>query len=224
MPTVVARIKAALPRQTKVRPASARDSVLSTRDRVAGALGYDHRDWARIVMYEEIDTFIHGFDRRSTRVLTISSSQHFDQFAFDHFRAVQFPAFDICRDRLDEPFDLIIADQVFEHVKYPYRATRNVHAMLAPGGWFLIATPFLIRLHREPLDCSRWSKEGMAYFLEECGFAPENIQTFQWGNRRWIAAHMRHASSWPQRGFTGSLRNEANFPVVVWGMAQKELA
>jgi SAM-dependent methyltransferase len=197
-------------------------SLVSIRARLGRAIGYDRRDWARIVMYESIDSFVCGFDRQSTRVLAISSRQHFEWLGFDHFSTVQFPAFDVCRDRLDQYFDLVIADQVFEHLKYPYRATRNVRAMLAPGGWFLMATPFLIRIHREPLDCSRWSKEGMAYFLEECGFAPENIQTFQWGNRRWISAHMRHATSWPQRGFTGSLRNEENFPVVVWGVAQKE--
>jgi SAM-dependent methyltransferase len=215
MPSVVARIRAALPRKAK-------DRILSVRDGVARAIGYDRRDWARIVMYDKLEAFMRGFDPRSTRVLAISSRRHFERFNFDHFKTVQFPTFDICRDRLNECFDLIIADQVFEHVKYPYRAARNVHAMLAPGGWFLITTPFLIRYHPEPLDCSRWTRQGMAYFLEESGFAPENIQTFQWGNRQWISAHMRQAPFWPQRGFTGSLRNEEDFPVVVWALAQKE--
>ena len=33
-----------------------------------------------------------------------------------------FPEFDICSDVLAERFDLIIAEHVFEHIRWPYRA------------------------------------------------------------------------------------------------------
>ena len=35
---------------------------------------------------------------------------------------------------LDRRFDLIIAEQVLEHVQWPYRAVKNIRAMLNPGG------------------------------------------------------------------------------------------
>ena len=30
--------------------------------------------------------------------------------------------------------------------------------------------PFLIRVHNVPIDCSRWTEDGLKFHLEECGF------------------------------------------------------
>ena len=55
---------------------------------------------------------------------------------------MNFPEFDICSDSINKKFDLIIADNVWEHLKYPYRASKNVQKMLKPNGIFLIIVPF----------------------------------------------------------------------------------
>jgi SAM-dependent methyltransferase len=98
------------------------------------------------------------------------------------FSEMNWPEHDICNERLDRQFDILIADNVWEHLLYPYRAARNVHAMLRPGGWFVNITPFLIRYHPIPTDCSRWTELGMKHFLEEAGFDPERVVTGSWGN------------------------------------------
>jgi len=46
----------------------------------------------------------------------------------------------------------------------------------------VVTTPFLIRLHDGPVDCSRRSETGLKYFLAECGFDIEKIKTGSWGN------------------------------------------
>jgi SAM-dependent methyltransferase len=153
--------------------------------------------------------------------LAISSTSHFDELGFTHFTATSYPEFDICQETLDRKFDLIIADQVFEHVKFPARAARNVYQMLAPNGWFILATPFLIKVHRHPIDCSRWTVDGMKYFLAESGFDENAIVAQSWGNRAYISWHL-WLPVWPPRGFSGSLKNEPDFPVVVWAFAQKK--
>jgi hypothetical protein len=109
---------------------------------------------------------------------------------------------------------------VFEHVRHPYRTGRNVYEMLAPSGWFPMATPFRLRIHPEPLDCSRWSSEGIKYFLGECGFDESRIISAAWGIRSYVRKHLRNRT-WPRRGFLGSLRNEPEFPVAVRAFAQK---
>ena len=38
------------------------------------------------------------------------------------------------------------------------------------------------------------------------------------GNRACLKANLMR---WPKRGFTGSLENEPDFPVMVWAFAQK---
>ena len=38
----------------------------------------------------------------------------------------------------NEKFDFIIADNVWEHLKYPYRATKNIYKLLKKNGYFLL--------------------------------------------------------------------------------------
>jgi SAM-dependent methyltransferase len=140
------------------------------------------------------------------------------QFQFGSYAEMNFPEFDICNDVLPRQFDLIIADQVFEHLRWPARAARNVYAMLKPGGRFIIATPFLVRVHESPIDCNRWTADGLSYFLQEAGFPPEEIAAEGWGNRACLKANL---TRWRKRGFFGSLKNEPEFPVMVWAFARK---
>ena len=166
---------------------------------------YNLRDLMRIVMYRECDEFIEGMDPPTLDVLEISAGSHFKEFPFSSYRETSFPEFDVCEDVLEEgSFDLVIADQVFEHLKWPYRAGRNVLRMLRPGGWFVVTTPFFIKLHSCPdLDCTRWTEDGMRYLLAECGFDEASIKTGSWGNRSYIRSHL--AGRWPRRGFQGAL-------------------
>ncbi len=180
---------------------------------------YDTRHWSRIALYDACNAFIRELGPERLDALEISSGHNYQQHGFKSYRETRYPEFDICEGKLDARFDLIIADQIFEHLKWPYRAGRNVHDMLRPGGWFICATPFLVRLHDGPLDCSRWSEDGLRYFLAECGWDLERIRTGAWGNRAWIKAHMD--GTWPRRGLFGSLKNEPGWPVAVWAFAQK---
>ncbi len=86
---------------------------------------------------------------------------------------MDYPEFDITKQTIPKQFDVIIAEQVFEHLRHPYAAARNVRAMLKDDGVFLIATPFLIRIHGQPNDYTRWTPDGLKAFLEDCGFDAE---------------------------------------------------
>ncbi|TCL66379.1 methyltransferase domain-containing protein [Rhizobium sp. BK251] len=185
------------------------------------ALGYETDDWVRVMMYRDAFAFIRELDPTKLDTLEISGGvQWRREFAFKSYRSTEYPGFDICNEVLRERFDLIIADQVFEHLKWPSRAARNVYAMLRPGGYFIIATPFLLRVHASPIDCNRWTETGLSFLLQEAGFAEDAIVTRSWGNRSCVKANFKR---WPKAGFFGSLKNEANFPVMVWAYAQKPL-
>ncbi len=180
-----------------------------------GTLGH----WVRIVMDRETLKLVQTIQPGQLSVLEISGDVWRHREQFKTYRAVHYPEFDICASTLSEQFDLIIAEQVFEHVQWPYRAGKHVHQMLRPGGHFLITTPFLIRIHEGPQDCSRWTETGIRYFLAECGFDLERIQTGSWGNRACVRANF---SRWARyRRGLHSLRNEPDFPVSVWAFAQK---
>jgi SAM-dependent methyltransferase len=151
------------------------------------------------------------------------SGSLWSQFGFKTYRQLWYPEHDIC----DSPppvsqFDLVIAEQVLEHALWPYRAARNVFAMLRPGGYVLVTTPFLVRIHNNPVDCSRWSETGLKYLLAEVGFPLERIRTGSWGNRRCVKANLNNRGEWiAYCAWRHSLRNEPEFPVHVWALARK---
>jgi SAM-dependent methyltransferase len=185
------------------------------------SIGYDTTDWVRVVMYQRCFDFIRSLRPETLSALEISGGNQWRrQFAFKSFDVTSYPGFDICAEALPNTYDLIIADQVFEHLKWPARAARNVYQMLEPGGHFIIATPFLVRFHASPIDCSRWTEQGLSCLLQEAGFPEDHIKTDAWGNRACLKANLTH---WRKRGF-GSLRNEPNYPVMVWAFAQKSLS
>jgi SAM-dependent methyltransferase len=182
-------------------------------------VGYDTVDWVRVVMYRDCFEFVRSLGPENLDVLEISGGVHWRrEFDFKSYRTTKFPEFDVCEARLQEQFDLVIADQVFEHLPWPLRAARNVHAMVRSGGHFIVATPFLLRVHNSPIDCSRWTTTGLSYLLQEAGFEADRIRTASWGNRACVTANF---DRWSKRGFTGSLENEPDFPVMVWAFAQR---
>ncbi|MBI1359075.1 MAG: methyltransferase domain-containing protein [Alphaproteobacteria bacterium] len=205
--------------QAVMKWARANPRVRSTLRSIADAIHYDTTDWVRVVMYQKCFEFIRSLDPGRLDVMEVSAGEHWRKhFEFRSYTPTHYPDFDICRQTLPQKFDLIIADQIFEHLLRPADAARNVLAMLKPGGWFIIATPFLIRVHPSPIDCRRWTEQGLAMFLEDAGFRSDLIKTDSWGNRACVVANFK---GWKKRGFFGSLVNEPEFPVTVWAFAQK---
>lgn len=172
--------------------------------------------WCRKVMEEDVADLVLENVGRQADVLEISGDA-WSAFGFSNYRSVDYPQFDICQDRLSQQFDLIIAEQVFEHIRYPQRAANNVLRMLRPGGFFLITTPFLIRYHPAPEDLWRWSKEGLHYFLEDAGF--QEVDTAAWGNAECVTANLSEWVLFDRE--LHSLDNDENFPISVWGLGRK---
>ncbi len=189
------------------------------KDKLKRRIKYDLTLWSKVVMLRECFEFIESLDTDTLDTLEISGNT-LEHIKFKSYTKFDYPEYDICKDCLDDRFDLIMADQVFEHLLWPYRAGKNVYTMLNEGGCFIISTPFLVRIHNDPIDCSRWTETGLKYLLAECGFELDKIKTGSWGNRACINANFR---KWSARGwgiFT-KLHNEENFPITVWAIARK---
>jgi SAM-dependent methyltransferase len=178
-----------------------------------------NQQWARVVMNRECRAWVESLNPERLRVLEISGDEWKTLYPFREYKTTDYPAYDVCEKPLPETFDLIIAEQVFEHLLWPYRAGRHVHQMLNPGGHFLVTTPFMLKIHGSPIDCSRWTELGMRHLLAECGFPMERIKTGSWGNRACVKANFHR---WARYRWWRSLRKEPDFPVTVWALAQKE--
>ncbi|MHB8095702.1 MAG: methyltransferase domain-containing protein [Candidatus Aminicenantales bacterium] len=189
----------------------ARASLLGSR------LGPD-RQWCRIVMNRETEKLIAALDTKRLDALEVSGNR-WQSAPFRSYRSVSYPEFDACSPPSGMSADLVIAEQVFEHLLWPYRAGKAIYDLLRPEGFLLVTTPFLIKIHDAPVDCSRWTETGIKYFLAECGFPLGKIRTGSWGNRKCVASNFRRWT--PFIKGIHCLENEPEFPMVVWALAGK---
>lgn len=182
-------------------------------------VGFDSTHWVRIVAYRECERLISHVDRKTAKVFEVSPGEHWREYGFANYDFAFFPEFDVCKGPTEKKYDLVIADQVFEHVAYPWHATRNVYDMLEPGGTFLIVVPFMLKVHGYPVDCTRWTDIGLKHMLVDAGFDASRIQTGMWGNKRAAVANLRNG--WPMYGWGRTLHNDPRFPVMTWAIARK---
>lgn len=172
--------------------------------------------WCRHVMNREVANLISRLNPQTLDVLEISGDA-WAKFGFRSFRSVHWPDFDICSDRLSQRFDLIIAEQVFEHIYDPDKAARNVRSMLRPSGRFLVTLPFLIKFHPFPRDYRRWTIQGLEAFLAINHFT--DIHVDAWGNKECLIANL---DTWVDYDPSAhSLENDRRYPVSVWALARR---
>ena len=185
--------------------------------RLRRMLGYREEQWVRIAQTDDWVRFLSEMHVSKLDALEISPADgsRWRTFGFKSYLSVQFPPFDIMTQTLDQTFDVVIAEQVFEHLQHPYFAARNVWKMLNKDGVFLISTPFLIRIHNYPGDYTRWTPAGLEAFLSVCGF---DAEVKSWGNKKAVTANLE---KWPTYGWGRDMTNQPQLPAVVWAFARK---
>ena len=69
------------------------------------------------------------------------------EYAHDHFPKIEFEVGDACDSPYaDEFFDLVLCNNVWEHVPDPLRLLAGVAPSIKPGGFFVMSTPSRYRL------------------------------------------------------------------------------
>jgi SAM-dependent methyltransferase len=184
--------------------------------------GCESEHWARVEMNRQITAWIVNLEPARLDALEVSGSHWGTLISFKSYETVSYPEYDLCEGPLGRSYDFVIADQIFEHLADPNAAASSVYRMVRPGGYFLISTPFLLRVHEQPIDCCRWTETGLRYLLERSGFPDAGIRTGSWGNRACVEANLKGWVRYRRR--IHSLKNEPGVPVVTWAMAQRGLA
>lgn len=181
-------------------------------------VGYDKTHITRTVAYREVDAFLDTLPVEQMSALEVAAGWKWRTRNWGSFTEMNWPDYDICEDVLDQQFDIAIADNVWEHLLHPYRAAGHVLQMLKPGGIFINITPFMIKHHPIPTDCTRWTELGMRHFLGDVGFDADTVETGSWGNAAAVKANFH---SWARTGWKRRLPNDPDFPITVWAIARK---
>lgn len=179
----------------------------------------------RIVMQRTSRGWLRGLNPEKLDAAEISGAWG-EGLGFRSFARFDYPDHDPCRAPFADDqgrvrkFDVILANQVWEHIDRPHAATRNVWRMLRKGGWFWLAVPFFIPYHAVPVDCSRWTARGLHNLLVEAGFDAGSIRAAQWGNRAAAARNLEQP--WPPEARPeDDMTNDPDFPIVAWAMGCK---
>lgn len=69
--------------------------------------------------------------------------------------------------RFHEFFDFIYSNNVFEHLRKPWIASKNLLDMLKPGGICATIVPFAQRYHESPQDYFRYTHTGLISLFED---------------------------------------------------------
>lgn len=69
--------------------------------------------------------------------------------------------------------DLIVTQEVLEHVPDPFQAMREIHRVLKIGGSAYVQLPFIIGYHPCPEDYWRFTEHGIRQLAEQAGFVAE---------------------------------------------------
>ncbi|MEU4605929.1 class I SAM-dependent methyltransferase [Kribbella sp. NPDC023972] len=185
----------------------------------------------RLVMYERIRQFFRTGEHRGA-VLEVGGGHGAIHAMFEP-AAIEYTPTDVPQvDVHDLPyesssFDYVICDQVIEHVRNPFVAVNEMHRVLKPGGWLLLATCFHVPVHKRadnPTDYWRFTTDGLRELVRDFSTV---YQCEGWGNREAISV-IHYGGPYrftPVRGREQLERivsyNEPDVPISVWAIVRK---
>jgi SAM-dependent methyltransferase len=175
--------------------------------------------WQRLVMNEAVNQHIASVDPSRCGAAEISGDAHAGK-RWKEYASLMYPDFDLCAPLQESrTFEVVICEQVLEHVVDPWAAAANLRGLCAAGGHVIVSTPFLVKVHELPLfgmgDYWRFTPRGLRTLLERAGLEVETVGS--WGNRQCVVGNFNR---WSARRPWHSLRNEPDFPVQVWAFAR----
>ncbi|WP_338673555.1 methyltransferase domain-containing protein [Streptomyces sp. SCSIO 30461] len=125
----------------------------------------------------------------------------------------------------DDSFDVVLSDQVLEHVAGdPFVAVRESVRVARPGGYIIHTTCFFNSIHYAPGDFWRFTPDGLRLLCKDIA---EPVEVGGWGNLtlipitglglrfRPVPASRWHPLHW------AAVRNNPLWPVSTWLVARK---
>jgi SAM-dependent methyltransferase len=175
--------------------------------------------WQRAVLNRAVDEHLAALGPEGLTAVEISGEAHAGK-PWQSFTSLNYPDFDVCAPvEIAERFDVVICEQVLEHVIAPGAAASNLRELAKPGGHVVVSTPFLVRVHELPAygmnDYWRFTPRGLRLLLESAGLEVEEVGS--WGNRDCVRGNF---DRWPAYRRWHSLRNEPDLPLQVWAFAR----
>ncbi|MBD2345477.1 class I SAM-dependent methyltransferase [Anabaena subtropica] len=76
-------------------------------------------------------------------------------------------------------YDLVICNQVIEHIPEPEATLKELYRVLKPNGQLWLSAPFFYEEHGIPYDFYRYTQFGHKYLFEKIGFEIKKIERLE---------------------------------------------
>ena len=137
----------------------------------------------RYTMYSRLKAEGRRLPSSFARALSVSHSSHLAEIMnvrLESTTNADYPKADLLNlDFADESFDIVLSDQVLEHVEGdPQQAINESLRVLKPGGYAVHTTCFIVPKHSSPSDFWRFTPEALELLCR--GFS--EVRADGWGN------------------------------------------
>jgi len=181
--------------------------------------GGSEDQYQRVVMDRAVAEHLEALNPAKRSAVEISGQTHADR-GWGRYDSLNYPEFDLCAPvDQDRKWNVVICEQVLEHVIDPFGAVRNLRELCSPGGHLVITSPFLIKQHELPMygmmDYWRFTPRGLTVMLEDAGFVVKQVET--WGNRQGVLGNL---GPWASFRPWHSLHNNPEVAVQIWAFAR----
>lgn len=78
----------------------------------------------------------------------------------------------------DECYNTVLLLNVIEHSPCPSGLIKQAYRVLKEEGILIISAPFVTKIHKQPLDYWRFTKEGLIYLCTSNGFTLKEIEGY----------------------------------------------
>ncbi len=177
--------------------------------------------WQRVMLNRAVQDQIQDLGPERLDAAEISGDAQANH-GWQSFTSLNYPEFDLCApldSEVEGRFDVVICEQVLEHVLDPNAAAANLRGLCRPGGTVIVSTPFLIKVHELPMfgmyDYWRFTPRGLRTLLERAGLEVESVGA--WGNHEVVLGNL---DRWSAQRKWHPLHNEPDIPVQVWAFAR----
>lgn len=181
----------------------------------------------RFQMYNSLEKYIKGHKLHGKVLMLSEGNEHSIRNMFSgkcEFISTCFPETNIMKMSKfkNSSFDIVVTDQVLEHVPNPFVAVSEIYRVLKKGGVAINTSCSFNPIH-DKVDYFRYTKDG---FLQIHSIFKKILLLETWGNRQAIGNFSLHGyKSFDVRRRQSDLKsasiNDPVWPWSVWCVAQK---
>lgn len=123
----------------------------------------------RYFYYQQIYEALSKINTNNKKIILFGGGSiisHF--FKKSSIKNTSYPEYNLLNtSNIKEKYDVVICDQVIEHVRKPWLISKQLQNILNPDGIIIITTPFTYKKHNHPGDYFRYTTDGLISLFED---------------------------------------------------------